>query len=59
MIMIHPDSENKLIVKVILFMEAALSFSVLISNDASQFYNSSKDELVDIIEIKQNTKGKP
>ncbi|WP_144092925.1 hypothetical protein [Blautia luti] len=59
MIMIHPDSENKLIVEVILFMEAALSFSVLISNDASQFYNSSKDELVDIIEIKQNTKGKP
>lgn len=57
--MIHPDSENKLIVEVILFMEAALSFSVLISNDASQFYNSSKDELVDIIEIKQNTKGKP
>lgn len=59
MIMIHPDSENKLIVEVILFMEAALSFSVLISNDASQFYNSSKDELVDIIEIKQSTKGKP
>ena len=51
MIMIHPDSENKLIVEVILFMEAALSFSVLISN-------SSKDELFDIIEIKQNTKGK-
>ena len=58
MIMIHPDSENKLIVEVILFMEAVLSFSVLISNDASQFYNSSKDELVDIIEIKQSTKGK-
>ena len=50
-LMLHPDAEDKLVAEVILFMEPALSFSVLISNDAKQFYNL-KEALVDIIEIK-------
>jgi hypothetical protein len=53
MLMLHPDAENNLIAEVILFMEPALSFSVLVSNDAKQFYNS-KEALVDIIDIKTN-----
>lgn len=53
MLMLHPDAEDKLIAEIILFMEPALSFSVLVSNDAKQFYNSKKT-LVDIIDIKTN-----
>jgi hypothetical protein len=50
MIMIHPDAENKLIAVVILFMESWLSFSVLISEDASKFSvtNSSLTEFIDV-----------
>lgn len=50
MLIIHPDIENKLITEVILFMEPALSFSVLISENASKFYDSKKS-LAEIIEI--------
>lgn len=53
MLMIHPDAENNLIAEVILFMEPALSFSILISNNANQFCNS-KECLVDIVDIKTN-----
>lgn len=52
-LIIHPDAENKLIAEVILFMEPALSFSVLISKDASKFYNS-KQPLFEIVDIKTN-----
>lgn len=53
MLMLHPDVADKLIAEVILFMEPALSFSVLVSNDAKQFDNT-KEPLVDIIGIKTN-----
>lgn len=51
LLMIHPNAENKLISEVFLFMEPILSFSVLISDDASQ-YCSSMQEFTDIVQIK-------
>lgn len=48
MLMIHPDAENQLIVQVILFMNPALSFSVLISQDTSKFDGLPFAEIVEI-----------
>jgi hypothetical protein len=55
-LMMHPDTENRLIAEVILFMEPALSFAVLISEDASKFYDS-KCSLTEIVDIKTNSLG--
>lgn len=54
MIMICPDANNRLIAMISLFMEPALSFAVLISEDASKF-TTSQNSLIDIVEIKTNT----
>ena len=54
MIMIHPAAENRLIAEVILFMESLLSFSVLISEDASKF-GISNSLLPEIIDVKINS----
>lgn len=50
MLVLHADAENRLIVEVILFMTPFLSFSVLVSNDASKlnFLGKSLIEIVDI-----------
>jgi len=55
MIMIHPAAENRLIAEVILFMESLLSFSVLISEDASKF-GISNSLLPEIIDVKINSR---
>lgn len=53
-IIIHPDAVNRLIAEVILFMEPALSFAVIISEDASKFCNSNCS-LTEIVDIKTNS----
>jgi len=52
-LMMHPDAKNRLIVEVILFMEPILSFSVLISKEASKFYDS-RQQLVELVNVKTN-----
>ncbi|MCM1114312.1 MAG: HNH endonuclease [Clostridium sp.] len=52
MLMIHPAVDNKLIAEVILFVNPALSFSVIISNDAHKFDDVS---FTDIVNIKTNS----
>ena len=53
MLIIHLDPENKLIAEVILFINPDLSFGVLISEDASEFYNL-KEPLIEVVDIKIN-----
>ena len=55
LLMINSDAENKLVAEVLLFMEPALSFMVVLSDDASKYYNP-KSHMNDIIEIKTYAK---
>lgn len=50
LLMLHPDCEKKLIAEIILFMNPQLSFSVLLSQDASR-YAKLKYPLSEIVEI--------
>lgn len=55
LLMINSDAENKLVAEVLFFMEPALSFMVVLSDDASKYYNP-KSHMNDIIEIKTYAK---
>lgn len=50
MVMMHSDANNKLIVDIILFMSPALSFSVLVSENASNF-NITPNVITEIVDI--------
>ena len=55
MLFMHPDAKNKLIVQVMLFLNPIFSFSVCISENASQ-YKMAKELPVEIVDIKYERK---
>lgn len=55
MLFMHSDAQNKLIVQVMLFLNPIFSFSVCISENASQ-YEKAKELPVEIVDIKYERK---
>ena len=56
MIMMAPDLGNQLVVNVILFMSAAFSFSICVSNDATRYQELLKcGAITDIVDIHVST----
>ena len=58
LLIIHPDPDNQLIAEVILFMEPALSFGVLLSEDAGH-YRIPEMTLSELVEVKTNPNLSP
>ena len=55
MLFLHPDAENKLVVQVMLFLNPIFSFSVCISENATQ-YGIVKELPIEIVDIKYERK---
>lgn len=53
LLLIHPDLDNRLIAQVILFMEPAFSFVVLLSEDAGRYCIPGRT-LSELVEVKAN-----
>ncbi|WP_312654320.1 hypothetical protein, partial [Aminipila sp.] len=51
LLFIHPDSQNQLIVEIILFMSSAFSYSVCVSEKADKYQMLLEDSDMEIIEI--------
>lgn len=49
LLMVHPDAGNNLVAQIILFMSPGLSFTVLLSEDATKFSNSSFSKIIEVM----------